>query len=95
MHLAFRILPVLGMLTAELYSLLGCCVFVCQIHMHFAFRVLSVPGFMIARQYSLLGFCIFLRQIHMHFAFRVLTNAKKADCSAVFSFRVLRFLTPH
>ena len=45
MHFACRVLLVPGKMIAELYSLLGCCVFLRQIHMHFAFRVLPVPVF--------------------------------------------------
>ena len=47
MDFACRVLFLLvpGKMIAELYSLLGCCVFLRQIHMHFAFRVLPVPVF--------------------------------------------------
>ena len=59
-------------MTAQLYSFLGCCVFLRKIHMHCPFRVLSVPGKLIVELYSLLGCCVFIRQIAIHFAFRVL-----------------------
>ena len=59
-------------MTAQLYSFLGCCVFLRKIHMHCAFRVLSVAGKLIVELYSLLGCCVFIRQIAIHFAFGVL-----------------------
>ena len=69
MHFTFRALSVPSRLIAELYSLLGFCVFLRNIDMHLAFRILPVQKQICGQTQYTYTQCAHVHIVYQHFRY--------------------------